>query len=181
MLRFPFEVSNNMKKGKIYPISLFAVITVVVVFFSSCYSLNGISIAPDIKTFYVEDFLNNAPNSPVDINQIFAESLREKIRNESRLTYNDRDPDIEFKGQIKGFQLQNIPASENQSALNRLEIIIQVAYVNNKKELESWDNRFSFFQDFESDVDLQSVQDDLIEVIFEQLTEDVFNKAFTNW
>ncbi len=157
------------------------VLVYMVLLCSSCYSFKGISIPPDVNTFYVEDFGNNAKNSPVDINQIFAESLREKVRNESRLQYNEQDPDIEFQGTIKEYSVRSIPAQENQSALNRFEIKIQVQYVSNKNEEDSWDQLFSFFQDFESDVDLQSVQEELTETIFDQLIEDVFNKAFTNW
>ena len=147
----------------------------------SCYSFKGISIPPDVNSFYVEDFGNSAKNSPVDVNQIFAEALREKIRNESRLRYNEQNPDIEFQGTIKEYSVRSIPAQEDESALNRFEIKIQVQYVSNKNEDDSWDQLFSFYQDFESDVDLNSVQDELTETIFEQLTEDVFNKAFTNW
>ena len=39
----------------------------------------------------------------------------------------------------------------------------------------------SFFSDFESSQNLADVQDELIEAIFEQITEDIFNRAFSDW
>jgi len=154
----------------------------VVSLMTSCFSFKGISIPSDVNTFYVEDFTISAYNTPGDINQVFAEALRQKIRNESRLQYSDRDPDITFSGIITHFNVNSVaPTEGNTTALNRLEIKIKVNYENAKNEEDTWSNNFSFFEDFDSTQDLQSMQDGLIENIFRQLTEDVFNKAFTNW
>jgi len=150
--------------------------------FTACYSLKGISIPSDVNTFYVEDFTINARNAPSDINQVFAEALRLKVRNESRLQYSEIDPDIIFSGSVVSFRVNSVaPTEGNTTALNRLEIKIKVDYENVKNEEDLWTQNFSFFQDFDSTQDLLSIQDDLIDNIFRQLTEDVFNKAFTNW
>jgi len=149
---------------------------------ASCYSLKGISIPSEVNTFYVDDFTISARNAPADINQIFAESLREKVRNESRLQYREVDPDIIFSGSVTDFRVNSVaPTEGNTTALNRLEIRVKVEYENLKNEDENWSDNFSFFEDFDSSQDLQSIQDGLIVNIFRQLTEDVFNKAFTNW
>ena len=153
--------------------------------FGSCYSFKGISIPPGIGTFYVDPFQNGTQNGPPDIGQQYAELLREIILRNSRLTYNDVDPDIEFSGSVTGFSVTSVAPQETDagfgSALNRLQISLQVSYVSNQNEDDNWNQSFSFFQDFESTQDLVSVQDELIDVIFEQLTQDVFNRAFTNW
>lgn len=153
---------------------------------SSClfYSLKGISIPADVNTFYVEDFSigKSARNSPSDINQKFAEALRRKVTNESRLKYSEIDSDLVFSGQITRYTVNSVaPEEGNTAALNRLEIKIKVDYANNLNDEDDWSNNFSFFQDYDSAEDLQNIEDDLIETIFVQLTEDVFNKAFTNW
>jgi hypothetical protein len=152
--------------------------------FSSCYSFKGISIPQGADTYYVEDFSISASarNSPSDINQKFAEALRLKVRNESKLQYAEVDPHITFSGQVTNYTVNSVaPEEGNTTALNRLEIRVKVNYVNSLNEEDEWSNNFSFFQDYDSAQDLQNIQDDLIDAIFIQLTEDVFNKAFTNW
>lgn len=151
----------------------------------SCYSFKGISIPPEAETYYVKDFQLRANNAPAQIDQIWSEALREKVRNESRLTYNDQSPDIEFQGSITSYRVQGTaPQEGNTVALNKLTIGISVTYINNKGDGgkdDEWTQNFSFFKDFDATLDLNSVEQDFIEEIFEQLTENVFNKAFTNW
>ncbi|MFZ1749272.1 MAG: LPS assembly lipoprotein LptE [Saprospiraceae bacterium] len=149
----------------------------------SCYSFKGIAIPPDIKTYYVDNFLNNAASAPGDVNQRFSESLRAKIRNESRLIYREQNADIEFSGTISEFRLTpEAPQAGNTVALNKLQIFVSVNYVNHKDESKNWNNKqFSFFRTFESDQDFISIQDNLITEIFKQLMENIFNEAFTGW
>jgi hypothetical protein len=154
------------------------------VILSSCsISFKGINIPPDVTTYFVDNFQNNALGAPGDINQRFSEALRAKIRNESRLIYNEQSPDIEFSGNITRFSLTpEAPQAGNTVALNKLEIAVSVDYVNHKDEAKNWKaKQFTFFRTFESDKDFISIQDGLIDEIFKQLMENIFNEAFTGW
>lgn len=153
---------------------------------TSCYSFKGISIPPDVNSFYIEPFTLRASNAPGGLQIDFADRLNNKINNESRLVYNDTSPDIEFSGSISSFRVSAVAPQQNAdglatTAFNRLNITVAISYINNTDEEDTWDQSFSFFQDFESTEDLSNVQDDLIDAIFEQILEDIFNKAFTNW
>lgn len=149
---------------------------------TSCYSFKGISIQPEINTFYVAPFTNNARNSPPNLEVTVAEALREKVRTESRLEQVNTDPDIEFQGTVVDFRVSSeAPQPGTFAALNRLTIVLAVEYINNQDEADTWKQNFSFFFDFEATQSLQSIQDQAISDILDQLTEDIFNKAFTNW
>ncbi len=155
---------------------------ILLCFLSSCYGFKGISIPPDINTFYVEDFENRAPNAPGGINQTFSETLRTKIRNESKLTLVDRDADITFAGYINRYSISSeAPQEGNTVAFNKLTISVSVEYTDAADEDKSWTQSFSFFKDFDATLDFQSEQDGFIEEIFTQIADDLFNKAFTNW
>ena len=167
---------------------------IVVLFFfvclQGCYSFKGISIAPTIGTFYVDQFQNNAGNAPPDIGQRFSEDLKDIVLSNSRLDYNENGPDIEFSGSVSSFSVQSVAperrtddggATEFGSSLNRLNISVNVVYINNQDEEDTWTQVFSFFQDFPNDENLSDVQENLIDEIFDQITNDIFNKAFTNW
>lgn len=152
--------------------------------FVGCYGFKGISIPPDINTFFVENFENRASNAPANIDQVFSEALRSKVRNESKLelTNSAEEADIIFKGNISRFQVTSeAPQEGNTIAFNKLTIAVQVEYVNAKNEEENWDKSFSFFRDFDANADFQSEQDGYIEEIFDQITENLFNEAFTDW
>lgn len=161
---------------------LYISVIIIALIFDSCYSFKGIAIPPDINTYYVDNFQNAVPQAPGDINQRFSEALRAKIRNESRLTYLEENADIEFSGSITGFRLSpEAPQAGNTVALNKLEITVSVNYTNNKDESKNWKKQFSFFRTFESDKDFISIQESLIDEIFKQLMENIFNQAFTGW
>lgn len=157
----------------------------LVFLFSQCYSFKGLTIAPEIETYYIEQFALEAKNAPADVADIFSDALRDKINNNTRLSYSEENPHIEFRGAVSRYYVDYVAPQQNgdevSAALNRLVIDVQVEYFNNEDEEDTWTQRFSFFQDFERDEDLNSVQYDLIDVIYQQLLEDIFNKAFTNW
>jgi hypothetical protein len=148
----------------------------------SCYSFKGYSISDDVDTYYVGQFKIAAYNAPATINQTFAEALKDKISRESRLKYTDGDADLDFEGTIQSFVVAPIaPQPNEQTAFNRLTISIAIDYTNHKDEKNHWSKTFSHFADFGTDQNLLEVQDELIETIFKQILEDVFNQAFNNW
>lgn len=147
-----------------------------------CYSFRGISIDPEVNTFFVGDFEITAPNAPITISQDFAEALRDKIRLETRLTLADIDPDIEFTGAIVTYNVTALdPQPGEFTALNRLQIGVRIEYLSNKNKDDKWQQTFSFFEDFPADQNLIDVEENLISLIFDQLTEDIFNRAFSDW
>ena len=52
---------------------------------------------------------------------------------------------------------------------------------NEYDENKNFEQRFSQYEDYPSNMDLNSVQETLIETICEKLCEDIFNKAVVNW
>jgi len=144
--------------------------------------MRGISIPPDMNTFYVPLFDVTAPNVIPTLARTFTERLKDKVRNESRLRYTETDPDIEFLGEITRYESNAVaPEPGETTAFNRLDVSVAISFVNYKNEDENWNQTFSYFSDYPSTQNLIAIQDDLLEDINEQLVEDIFNKAFTNW
>ena len=150
--------------------------------FSSCYSFKGVSIPADVKTFYVRQVRLTDFAAPADSPERFMEQFREKIRSQSSLKWNDTDPHIEFDCEISSFRISNEGNQQgNEVSLNKLTISVKVEYINNNDEEENWKKTVSFGIPFDPSEDLQEVQDGYIEDIFEQISENIFNDAFTNW
>ena len=177
---------NYKIKGYLYLIAL--TITCYFLLNSCTVSLKSTGIPVTINTFFVEEFDNTASNVVPTLSYDFSQALIDKIRNESRLNYVETDPDVIFSGVISRYQVTSVAPEENNgiatTAFNRLEMGVQVNYINNKEDdpkKKEWSQLFSFFVDFESDQNLLDVQESLIEALNDQLVEDIFNKAFTDW
>ncbi len=153
---------------------------------SSCYSFRGISIPPEVFTFNVEDFDNRALEASPGLAQQFTLALKDRIRNESRLkeTSGNEVADVEFSGFISKFETTPLaPTPDEQTALQQLKIYVKIEakYKQDKFIENEFNQTFSHQVEYPSDQNLLDIQDVLVEEIFEQITTDVFNKAFTNW
>ena len=149
---------------------------------SSCYSFKGISIPLDVKTFYLPPVQLTDYSAPPDTPEKFMEQMRQKIRSQSKLKWNETDPHIEFECSIVGFRVSNEGnQAGNEVSLNKLTISVKVNFFNNNTEEDDWTKTFSFGIPFDPSQDLQEVQDGYIDDIFEQITENIFNEAFTDW
>jgi len=149
---------------------------------SSCtLSFKNTSISAEVEHFWVGTFESNVFSAPPTVGIIWTERLRDKILQDTRLRYQEVDPHISFSGEIVRYSVQSVAPQENEgSEINRLEIAIRVNFENTIDD-DQWTNTFSFFSDFDRDVNLADVEEDLIQTIYDQLLEDVFNKAFANW
>lgn len=161
-----------------------AVLFFLVVSLYSCYSFRGTNIASTIDTFYVEQtsILAGLGQTPGDLPELFMESLRAKVRNQSRLTYDDRNPDITFESEITSFVLgDEARAAGNVSTLLKIAASIKVTYIDNQDEDNNWTSTFSHTVNYDPSINIQEAQDGFIEEILDQISEQAFNKAFTNW
>ena len=148
------------------------------------YSFTGGSISAGMKTVSVSLFENVAPLVVPTLSQSFTESLKERIRNQTSLSFIRTDGDAHFEGKITAYTIQpvsiqggNVPIAEQ----NRLSITVQVKYINSIEPDKSFDQSFTRYKDFSSSTAFASVEQALIKDINQQLTEDIYNRAFANW
>jgi hypothetical protein len=150
-----------------------------------CYSFKGISIDPDVNTFFVQNFEGQAAAAPPTLPLEFTERLKDKIRLESRLNLKNTDADVEFSGKVVEFRVVPVaPKPGEQVALNQLFIGVSVQFFNNKDNKKSWPTARTFrhFAEFDNTQELLSIQDQLLtQVIYPQILEDIFNAAFNDW
>ena len=139
------------------------------------------------KTASVEQFEIVAANAPPSAAQQFSERLKLKILSDTRLQYiNGSTGDIAFSGQLTRYEVTSIApqGTDNTTFQQRLTITMSISCKDNKdpQPTKSWEAaNFTRFANFSADTDLASVQDALITEIYDQLLEDVFNRAFTGW
>jgi len=169
-------------KPNISPLFLFISFLLLPIYQCCTISLSGATLDPELKTFYIPNFTNNAENALPSLSQRLTEDLKDKVRAESRLVLSETEPDIEFRGTLVDYRITaEAPRTGESTAINRLTITLAISYYNNRKNTEIWQKNFSFFYDFSSAIDFSSVQETANKAISKQLMEDIFNAAFSNW
>ncbi len=89
--------------------------------------------------------------------------------------------DLDFSGTISAYRLSPVAIQQNEAAMMRLTIGVQVKFVNNTDPTQSYSQLFSEFEDYEADQDFTSVEEDLNRIIVEKLMEKIFMKSAANW
>ena len=164
-----------MKKG-LYIISLI---------FLSCsfprYTFNGGDVG-EAKTFSVIYFENKAILGPATLSQTFTEALRDLIQTQSPLTLIADNGDLIYEGGIIDYRIEPLAIQQDQTAArNRLSITVNVKYTNSLNEKKDFSTSFSRFSDYEVTSDISSIEASLITDIFDQITQDIYNKSLGDW
>ncbi|WP_372776233.1 LptE family protein [Mangrovibacterium sp.] len=146
------------------------------------YSFTGASIAPSVKTFTVYYIPNRARLINPTLSQLLTEALQDKLTRQTSLNMLEDNGDLEFEGQITGYDVRPMNIKEGDTAAqNRLTVTVKIKYTNNKNHDDDWDKTFSAYFDYDSTSLLSDVEDSLMEEILEQLTDDIFNASIANW
>jgi hypothetical protein len=156
-----------------------------IVLFSACqvkYNFTGSKPMVLEKTFTVYYFPNRARLINPTLSQSFTEQLREKLQRQTSLNEISENGDIEFEGQITGYEFRPMSIQkEDLAAQTRLTITVKVKYTNNKVPEESFETSFSAYEDFDSSLPISSVEDELTAEIIDKLNDDIFNASIANW
>ncbi len=145
-------------------------------------SMNGASIPDNLKSFSVQYFENRAPLINPVLSQNLTEGLKDRISNESRLVLVNGTGDVDFSGEITGYSVRPMAIQADAiSAETRLSMTVKVRYKNYKDPKLNWESSFTAFRDFESSQNINAVENDLTTEMIEEITENVFNKAFADW
>jgi hypothetical protein len=188
MFKYQFLIFRNHKKkhGNSYSPFLFIFFVTLSVITTSCfsvkYSMSGASISPELKTLSVQYFQDRSNSGQPSFSQQFTTALLDKCRSQTSLTIITDSGDASFEGEITGFESQPTTIQGNdQAAMYRLTVTIHVKYTNSADQKFNFDTSFSKFKEYQATKTLDQVSSTIFPQIIDELTEDIFNKAFANW
>lgn len=147
------------------------------------YSLTGGDVG-DAKTVSISFFRNDADLVQPQLSQIFTEALRDIFIQQTNLRLIEQNGDMSFEGSIADYRVEpiNVQADNLGSvAQNRLTVTVNVIFTNKLEPTKSFEQRFSRFADFDADVDLSIAEEELLDQITSELSENVLNHAIGNW
>jgi hypothetical protein len=137
----------------------------------------------DAKTFQVNFFQNNADLIEPGIDRTFTLELQDLIQNQTNLNLAKNGADLTYEGEIVDYRISPMTATADQQASqNRLKIRVNVRFTNKNKETDNFEKTFEFFDDYPADQQLVGAQlTKSLDVIFERITQDIFNESLAKW
>jgi hypothetical protein len=181
-------------KDKIRPVikntqfCLLTGLSLLMIFFSLCltegcsYSFTGASISPSVKTISISYLPNHAALVQPTMSRKLTEAIRDKFTSQSSLNLVNTNGDLNIEGEITRYSTEPVAiTSEQQGALQRLTVTVNIRFTNKQDPKQDFESSFTRFADYDAKNQLSSVEETLIDIINDELSQDVFNKALVNW
>lgn len=167
-------------------IYIFIALLTLAVTLVSCtvsYKLNGASIDyTKIKSVSIADFPNNAEFVVPTLSQTFTETLRDKYTRQTRLQVIKQNGDFQLEGEIIGYQISSTSISaDNYASKTRITLTINIRFNNSKNADDSFENKYTSFQEFENTSNIRDVENELIKTMVDEIVDKVFNDTAAKW
>lgn len=150
---------------------------------SSCtiYSFKDVSIDPEVKTVKIGFIENRARYVNPQISPRLTDRLQQKITGQTRLTRtNNDDAHYQISGWVSDYSVSTAGISNQQVATNRLTVGVHIILRNTLKDkTEEYDISRNF--DFSATRTLNQAEGELTDDIVRNLTDEIFNRIFSNW
>jgi outer membrane lipopolysaccharide assembly protein LptE/RlpB len=167
------------------PAFIICLLAMAATFSSGCgvYSFRDVSIPDSLKSVRINYIDNRAPYVNPQLSPNLTERLRRKIQNQTRLRVSNEDnADLDVRATITDYSISTSGVSTTGSTLNRLTVTVQVS-VTNTRNPGSPPNEFTVTRpfDFAATQSLQQAEAGLFEEMLRGLSDDIFNRLFSNW
>lgn len=147
------------------------------------YSFRTASIDYNVtKTLYIGHFVNQAPLVYPPLEQRFNESMADMFTRNTRLQLVQQNGDMEIEGEIVGYQLTPLAVQEDAFASEtRLTMTVRMRFRNNKTDAPDKEETISANRTFSSNTVFDSVQDELIRQLIDEIVDQIFNTTMADW
>ena len=152
--------------------------------FAGCgiYKFNGATIPDEVKTVKVGFIQNKARYINPQVAQKFTDKIQQKIIGNTRLSRtNDDNADYVINGTITTYDAGlTVGVSSQQATTNRLTVSLHMVWKRTQKnETEEFDVSRSF--DYSANLSLQQAEGALLDEVVRTITDDIFNRIFSDW
>lgn len=146
------------------------------------YSFRDVSIDySKIKTIKIGFIENRARIVNPQLSPQLTDKLQQKIVNQTKLirTNND-DAHYQITGYISDYSVTTTGVSAQQAATNRLTVTVKITL---KNTVDNTSNDFDVSRnfDFSANLSLDQAQASLQDEMLRNLTDEIFNRIFSNW
>jgi hypothetical protein len=176
-----------MNRKITYPIAILLPLAAVLFFTSmvntgcGIYKFNEAVVPDSIRSIKINFIENKAPYVNPQLSPRLTDKLRQKIVGQTKLSQTNNDnADWILSGTITSYGFSTSGISQQNVATNRLTVGVHVIVNDQRANKETaYDVSRSF--EFQATKSIQQAESDLGEEILRSLTDDIFNKIFSNW
>ena len=109
-------------------------------------------------------------------------ALQDIILGQTNLSLVKAGGDLLYEGEITQYSITPMTSTANLTAAqNRLTMSVNLRYLNANNEEDDFEQKFSFFYDFPAEAQLYDIQSQAHEIIFERITQDIYNATLAKW
>jgi hypothetical protein len=150
---------------------------------SACgiYTFKDVSIPADIKTIKLHLLENKARYVNPQLAPRLTNKLQDKIVGQTRLTRTDsEEADWVVTGYVSEYNVTTSGISSQQASTNRLSVGAHITLKDNKTGKDSEFDVSKAFE-FSATQTIQQAESQLADQIVQGLTDEIFNRLFSNW
>lgn len=152
--------------------------------FTSCgvYTFRDVSIDySKYKTIKIDFIENRAGYKNPQLSPRLTDALQQKIANQTKLTRTNNDnANYRVSGYISSYAVSTAGISNQQAATNRLNVGVHITMMDNVVNKPT-DYDISRDFDFSAGLTLQQAEAQLLDDIIKNVTDEIFNRLFSNW
>jgi hypothetical protein len=150
------------------------------------YSFKDVSIPPEVKTIRIGFIENRARYIDPQLSPILTDKLKQKINSQTKLTQVQSDnADYDVSAYVAEYNVTTSGVSNQAASINRLTVTVHLALRNrlNDQKLGTPDFETDISRNFEfpATSNLTEAEATLTPQIVQQMTDDMFNRLFSNW
>lgn len=150
------------------------------------YSFKDVSIPPQVKTIRVGFVENRSRYVDPQLSPLLTDKFKTKIASQTKLVQIQADnADYDVTAYISDYSVSTAGVSNQAASINRLTVTVHLALKNRladqKLGTPDFDTDITRIFDFPATQTVNDAQAQLEPTIVSQLSDDMFNRLFSNW
>lgn len=165
-------------------IKLAAIVVACTAALTSCgiYSFRDVSVPDNVKTIKIGYFDNRAGIQNPQLSPKLTDAFKQKVQSYVRKAslVNTETADYIIGGYISQYSVTTSGISNQQTSSNRLTVGVHIIFNNTlKNETKEFDVSLPF--DFSATLTLTQAENQLLDNIIKNLSDEMFNRIFSSW
>ncbi len=158
----------------------------VMLFSASClrYSFTGVSIPEGVETIYIPFFPDQSNSGLSDLSDRLNRALVDRFVNQSslRLSNNEMEADAVLDGVIVTYSNRPFSVAGTEEATqNQVVVTVRASFKYKEDDGELWNKSFNGNFTFDPNVDPIEGERDAADQALQQIANNMFNDAVSNW